>query len=357
MNQEILFNFPQLGWILLLLIPYFLGQLALSLYRKKQLSSFASSSLTSHLLVKRSSLFSYTKVIGWGVIWILICIAFMQPYGNIRYPSLQPSQSQIIPHEVIFLVDTSASMRVTDTERGKTRLEEAQEIMENLLRQLRGQTISVYAFTSELSLVVPPTLDYIFARLSIHDLQIDQGDVGGTRFEPILKDLQRQAFPVPSEKRISIVMLSDGGDTQLESLKEDALKKEEEAILNAISDPEQFHLKLFTIGMGSLKGQPIPDVTLEGKPVLSKLEPTILKLLAKQERGKFYMAEQWNISDLTDELLAQMKNNSPISLGNEKNVNVLNHENWITDLYYQIPLGLAILFYFLNLLLPDVRRL
>ena len=32
----------------------------------------------------------------------------------------------------------------------------------------------------------------------------------------------------------------------------------------------------------------------DGKPVLSQLEPDILKQLAAQERGQYYMAGEWN---------------------------------------------------------------
>ena len=365
MGREILFNLPQVAWLILLLIPFFLAQFALSHYRKKMQSTYTTPSLLPRLLTARSPLLRVTKNVGWGVIWALACLALMEPFGNIRYSSLSsrsPSAAQprSVPHEVIFLVDTSASMRVPDGYNGQSRLDTAKAIMEDILRQLHGQTVSLYAFTSELSAVVPATLDYIFTRLMINDLHIDQGDVGGTCFASVLTALKQQAFPEPALKRYTIFMLTDGGDTQLEALTGSAKEQEKEAILNALPDPQQFHIKLFTIGLGSLTAQPIPNVTSDGKPVLSKLEPDILQSLAEHERGKYYMAEKWTSWNLAQEIVAQMNENDFSDLKGahaERKVAAINKEDVIVDLYYQIPLGLVLLFYFLNLLLPDVRRL
>lgn len=364
-GHEVLFNLPQVAWLILLLIPFFFGQFALSRYRRKMQSAYAVTPLLPQLLIARSPVLRYTKNVGWGIVWTLACLALMEPFGNIRYSSLSshyPSitQPRVIPHEVIFLVDTSASMRVPDGYNGQSRLDTAKSIMEDILSQFHGQTASLYAFTSELSAVVPPTLDYIFMRLMINDLNIDQGGIGGTRFAPILAALKQQAFPEPSLKRYTIFMLTDGGDTQLETLTGAVQEQEKEAILNALPDPEQFHIKLFTIGLGSIKAQPIPNVIFDGKPVFSKLESDILQSLAEHEKGKYYMAAKWNSWELAQELVAQMNENNLSKLGEmhtERKVAAVNKEDIIVDLYYQIPLGLVLLFYFLNLLLPDVRRL
>ncbi len=366
-ESEILFNLPQAGLLILLLIPILLAQLALTHYRKKQQQGYASPTLLSRLIIPRSPGLRHTKNVGWALIWILTCLALMEPFGNIRYSSLSahsPSPSNAQPHlalhEVILLVDISASMRVPDGPDGQTRLEAAKGIMQDLIRLLRGQTVSLYAFTSELSAVVPPTLDYLFTRLAIKDLHIDQGDVGGTRFAPVLAALKKQAFPDPSSKSYTIMMLTDGGDTQLETLKGAAREQETQSILSAISDPQQLHLHLFTIGLGSLNPQVIPQVTFEGKPVLSKLEPDILQQLAARERGKYYQAEDWTSWNLAQELMIQIvKDNLIESQGAqaERKVAPIKKEDIIVDLYYQIPLGLALLFYLLYLLLPDVRRM
>jgi Ca-activated chloride channel family protein len=368
-GRDLLFNCPQAGFLLLLLLPLLYGQFALSRYRRRQQYTYASPALLSRLLIPRSPMLTYTKIIGWTLIWILICLALMDPLGNIRYSPLggapassisSPTKPHNVPHEIIFLVDTSASMRVPDGTDGETRLEEAKAIMEDVIRQLRGQTVSLYAFTSELSAVVPATVDYLFVRLSIKELHINEGDVGGTRFAPVLTALKQQAFPEPSPKHYTVIMLTDGGDTQLEALKGKAKEQERQAILDAIPNPQQLHLRLLTVGLGSPKPQPIPHVTFEGKPVLSKLEPDILKQLAEHERGEYGMAQEWTTWDLSQKIISQIAENELVEQSDaqgERQVAGIKKEDVLVDLYYQIPLGLALLFYFLNFLLPDVRHL
>ena len=63
---------------------------------------------------------------------------------------------------------------------------------------------------------------------------------------------------------------------------------------------------------------------------------------------------------MAQELISQMGEDDFIEQQEsqkEREVAAVNKEDILVDLYYQIPLGLALLFYFLNVLLPDVRRL
>lgn len=366
-GRDITFDWPHGGLLLFMLLPIAIGALSLARYRRHQQDAYAPSPVLSQLLVPRSPLLQQAKIFGWIAIWTLCCFALMGPFGNIRYPSLHSSSAasadarpHYIPHEVIFLVDTSASMGVPDGAEGETRLDQAKGIMEDIIRQLKGQTISLYAFTSELSALVPPTVDYLFVRLSIKELHLDEGDVGGTLFAPVLTALKQQAFPEPSPKRYTLIMLTDGGDTQLESLQGEALEKEKQSILTAISNPQQLHLRLFTIGLGSSQPQTIPHVSSNGQPVLSQQEPEILKQLAAAERGKYYNAQEETSWDLSQDIIAQM-GNDPLTTQQdyqgERQVAKVKREDIIVDLYYQIPLGLALVFYLMNLLLPDVRRL
>ena len=360
MDREISFQFPYFAWLILLLIPFGLGQVALGRYRSRILSLYTSSSLLSQLMIERSPLFNLTKNITWGGIWILGCLALMGPFGNIRYVPVSPEYSHenqvaVTPHEVVFLVDTSASMRVKDGYQGESRLESSKSIMEDLLQQLHGEFLSVYAFTSELTSVVPPTLDYVFARMAIYDLQIDQGDVGGTRFTSTLSALKEDALSNSTGKQYTILLFSDGGDTQLEIPSE--REKEKEKILSELSSLEGLKLRLFTIGVGGKKGEPIPGVLFNGKPVISKVDPDILQLLASEEGGEYYSTEKLSFRDLSKELMQQINKGfggqvNDLSKAMSKN----KDKEVITDLYYQVPLGIALLFYFFNLLLPDVRR-
>jgi Ca-activated chloride channel family protein len=365
-NSDIIFEYPYSSLLLLLLIPLLFGFIGLHFHRKKQSEEFSSTETLKQLLTPRSPLLTYTKWCVWVIIWTLCCIALMSPIGNLRYrPLANPAVKALakphyLPHEVLFVVDTSASMGVTDGYDSTTRLNEAKSIMTDIISQLKGQTASLYAFTSSLSQLAPPTVDYLFLRLMIRELHLDEGDVGGTSFAAALESLSEGAFQKPSLKHYSVIFLSDGGDNQLDLLQGREREEEVKRIINAIPDPAQFNIRFYTVGIGSSKRQQIPHVTNEeGKPVESALEPEILEQLAKRNRGKYYQADQWSSWSLSREIASQIGQDPLISAQDgrpARQVTSIKQEDLIFDLYYQIPLGMALLFFFLNLLLPDVRR-
>lgn len=360
-GENIEFQFPNAGYLIILLIPLLIGQFALISHRKKQQCLYGEPHLLPYLLRPRSRLVRDTKICGWILIWILICAALMSPFGNSRYSAAAglhhlDMQQQTMQTEVIFLVDTSASMGVPDGYDGQTRLESAKILMEEVLRQLKGQTVAVYAFTSELTSLVPPTLDYIFTRISIRDLHIDEGDSGGVQFASVLSSLKERAFPYPSSKQYVVLLMTDGGDTNLEKLTGEENKQERIRILQAISDSKELHLRLLTIGFGSLNAQTIPRVTYQGQSVTSKLEPVLLEMLAEKGRGKYFQADKWNAWPLSKALIEEInldsgKNNK--LEGSARKFVEANGSDLIVDLYYQIPLGLALFFYMIYFLLPD----
>lgn len=358
--SDLYFYFPQAGWLLLLLLPLLYGQLALERYRTKQKQAYAVSPVLSRLLIPRSFLLTQLTNLGWLLIWMGGSLALMAPFGNIHYSPAAVKSSSLSspPHEVLFLVDTSASMRVPDGYQGQSRLDQAKQIMEDLVLQLRGQLGALDAFTTELTPVVPPTLDYLFLRLAIKDLAINTGDIGGTRLAPVLTTLREQMFATSSAKYYTVLLFSDGGDTALEQLQGEAKEREREAILNALPNANRAHFRLFSIGLGTLKAQPIPHVTFEGRTVSSALEPDILKQLAQKAEGTYYQAQDWNSWDLAQELMRQVNNASLSSIENweeERKIAPVKPDEVLTDLYYQIPLGIALIFYLINLWLSDAK--
>jgi Ca-activated chloride channel family protein len=364
--RDFTFYHPEMAWTLLVLIPLLLLQIYLISYRKKQIHAFSDPTLQPLLLIHRSQAVTLLKLMGWCLIGTLTCLALMDPIGNLRYrniPSNGPLQESTTdlkyrPQEVVFLVDTSASMSVKDGPSDETRLNLAKEIMENMLRQLKGPTVSLYSMTSILTPIVPATMDYLFVRLMIKGLHFDEGDVGGTLYQPVLTELFKKALP-NTNKIYSLIILSDGGDTSIEALQGDAQKNALTQILNTLPGAKDLNLRVFTIGIGSATPQPIPRVTKDGKAVQSALEPKLLKLLAKKGQGEYFQASEetpWNLAQQIVEQITQdppFIQNQAVSI---RKVVVPKPDDLIYDLYFQIPLGIAILLLLGILILPDTGR-
>ncbi len=368
--RDIILGFPQAAYLLILLIPALVLQVSLFLYRRKQLSSFAYKAILPKLLTPRSHLFTICKIAASMLILVLICLSLMDPQGNLHYlPSSAASkESQPLnfakryrPHEVVLLIDTSASMSVIDTPQGQTRLDQAKDIMDGVVANLSGQTVSLYTFTSVLTPLVPQTNDYLFTRLMIRGLTINQGDIGGTNFTKSLTQLKEKIFSSPEQKLYTLILFSDGGDQEVELTQGAAKKKVIAHILNILPNPNDFHFRLYTVGVGSETPSVVPHVAYEGKPVYSKIEPLLLEQLAKRNNGIYYSAHLWTDWELAQELKKQIidmtlaQQTEPVD-SLERKVSTAKQEDMLSDLYYQIPLGLAIILLLTYLILPDVRR-
>ncbi|MCE2982771.1 MAG: VWA domain-containing protein [Parachlamydia sp.] len=362
--RDITFNHPGALSLLLILIPLLLLQASLLIYRNKRLSAFVAKRLMPLLLVPR--LYSYWKMALSACLWTFLCIALMDPIGNIHY-AFANSPTEIkphdfsrrsLPHEVVFLVDTSASMGVKDGEEGESRLRTAQEIMEEVISLLKGELASLYSFTSVLTPLVPPTYDYLFTRLIIKSLSINHGDVGGTHFQKILTDLKEKLFVQPQQKTTTLVLLSDGGDQVIEKTEGAARQEAMNNILASLPSPETFHFRLLTIGVGKEMASMIPHVKHEGEPVYSKLEPAILEALASRFNGTYYPAADWRTYELAHALadeIGAVATEPTQSL--QRTVFQPKSQEILYDLYYQIPLGISLLIFLAYLLLPEARKL
>ncbi len=341
----------------LLLFPYALGQWLLWRHRKKMQKIYTSERLLPLLLVERWAPLDLSKSIGWAFVWLLLSAALMGPYGNLRYaPSLKESQPFFF-REVVFVVDTSASMRTEDVDGKKNRLNKAQELIQEMLDQLHGEEVALFAFTSELTLLVPLTLDYIFTRMAILDLRIDEGDVGGTNLEAAIAGLKREISSEQEPKDKVVILLSDGGDTVLEGSSDDQKAVQAARIKEAVGDLKKSGAQIFTIGIGGDLPKEIPYVLQNGKPVSSKLFSEPLEQIAVEGGGLYYKASDWNAIDLSQEIkrqIDQLPSFSQAETSGEKKGRA--EETRLVDPYYQAPLGLALLFCFLIFLLPDVRQ-
>lgn len=369
MNQvrDFTFYHPYAALFLLFIIPILCMQFYLYRYRLQKIQSFADPTLLKTLLIGRSRLYTLCKTLGWSLLWIFACLALMDPIGNLRYRRLASAQPQeetvstprFRPHEVIFLVDTSASMSVPDGPLGQTRLDHAKEIMDDVVRQLKGPTVALEALTSVLTPIVPPTLDYLFVRIMIRSLHYDEGAVGGTLFKPVLTTFVKDNLSAPSDKLYSVVILSDGGDNTMEGLTGEERTKTMNEMANLFPNPEEYHLRVFTVGLGSATPQKIPNTTYEGKEVTSALQADLLQAIANRNRGQYFNGQDeisWNLSQALVEKIEQDPPLEQKGEQTERKVVAANPEDIIYDLYFQIPLGIAIVTLLMILILPDVRK-
>lgn len=341
---------------------------ALFLYRARVLSQIASEELLGTLLVSRARQLFWLKTAGFCLTWICATLALMQPLGNGHYPpELQKPKTPALKneeaavrrktHDVIFLIDTSLSMAATDTRTGVPRLDYAKEIADKILSRLKGENAALYAFTSTVTRLSPLTMDYLFVRLMLREMHYNEGDTAGSDLWEALKRMRNDYLGQATPELKTLILLSDGGDNQLEDLSGEAKTRYMEGLLRFFEDASQHQLRVYTIGLGSLKGAVIPGVEQEGKPVSSILEETLLQKLSQIGQGKFYLANSWGVESLAEDLIAEIDRQQRLAENDGGSIKASpKGEDLIYDLFFQVPLAGCLLFLAFALFFPDTHR-
>lgn len=341
MPKDLFFLFSKASFLLFFLIFFIVGYLFLFFFRKKKQKAFASSETLFKLLLPRSFLLDILKISAFCIAWACLVIALMGPVGNLRFSSSQ-TQKRALSQELILLIDTSASMGVKDAREQESRLENGKAILQDIVAQSQGINTSLYAFTSALTQLVPPTLDSIFLRFAIQDIQLNEGDVQGTDLKNVLENLYSKIKEGSSQKQYIVLLLSDGGEGDLS--------------LNRVLDVPGIYLS--TVGIGSLKPQIIPHVLHQGEPVYSQLNQRSLESLAKEGKGQFYEANRWSSWNLAKAFLEETNQLAEQSAPSLKDKYLVDWKDPFLsyDLFYQYPLTAALLFYAIFLWIPERRK-
>lgn len=343
---DLSYDNPWAVWILFAVLLVLFLTAIIFRYRKRMHSAF-----NPERLLPRSRTLFWGKGIAFALAWIFATLALMGPKGNGHYPeegtsSKKEQQEGVVKrkaHDVVIAIDASASMGIKDSRNGMSRLDYAKQIADQLISRLQGDSVALYAFTYEPALLSPATLDTLYVRLLLRSLRINEGDTAGTSLTHMLEAFQKKFLARPSQKLITFVLLSDGEDNQLKSVND---------LQQYIQGPSLLQTQMFTIGMGSEEGGQVPDFSAQ-----SRLVPLPLQFIAQVGRGNYFEANRFTPIALIDALLEEMDKVNPFVQPGEIPASFLTGEdNLIYDLYFQIPLAIALVFLAFYLLGPNTWK-
>ncbi len=380
------FAFPEASYLFIALFVILALFLSLQAFRKKQREKFADAQSLTILLSKQPRWKNLTHCFLLLFIWSCACLALMQPRANPRFlPQGDDESSSLIlnelvtesdeekeslvkrfqAHDVIFLVDTSASMDVRDMRNGGSRLDYAKEIIDETTSLLKGPTVSLFAFTSQLTPLVPSTSDYLFLRMLLRRMNINEGDVAGTDLVEALESLKRQykKFNKNSQRK-TLILLTDGGDTRIERLNGAEREQEIRTLLSRLGNVDEAQLQVFTVGLGTKEGALIPNLTFNGEAISSTLDESLLKQLSDKGKGDYYFANAYSTLAIAQDLSKKIHANrvmeeEKVTLDQVEVERLVLDEHSpepIYDLYYQMPLFLALVALAIDSLYLSPRR-
>ncbi len=218
-----------------------------------------------------------------SVFFILFALARLQ-FGT---KMIKAKRSGI---DVIIALDVSLSMQTEDMI--PNRLEVAKREISKFSGMLMGDRLGLVVFSGNSFMQCPLTLDYGAFKMFLDVLDINTVPVPGTAIGKAISTAT-EAFSQKERKHKVLILFTDGEDHE-----SNAIEKAEEAAKQGI--------KIYTIGIGSSKGDPIPmkdehgkiagyKKDREGNVVMSRLDETTLKKIALITGGKYYHATHQEI--------------------------------------------------------------
>jgi Ca-activated chloride channel family protein len=188
--------------------------------------------------------------------------------------------------DLMIAIDVSASMNAQDIQ--PSRLDKARHAIGTMLDKLQGDRVGIIAFAGTAFVQCPLTLDYGAAKMFLEYLEPGMIPEPGTNLVAAIESAMK-SFSATERKFKVLVLITDGEVTN----DEDPLKMAEAA--------EREGVVIYTVGIGSPQGVPIPEYNergvqtgfkkdRNGEVVVTKLDEVTLEKIALQTGGKYYRA-------------------------------------------------------------------
>ncbi len=201
--------------------------------------------------------------------------------------------------DLIVALDVSNSMLAQDMK--PNRMEKAKQELRSIIDRLQGDRIGLIAFAGQAFVQCPLTLDYGAARLLLTAMDNTSVSVQGTSIGAAIEEAE-MAFDQKEKMHRVLVLLTDGED-----LAGGAAQAAELARSSGI--------KIYTVGIGSPDGEPIPMLDRngnrvgfkkdeEGQVIVSKLDEETLQKISLATGGKYFNASagEMELDKIFDEI-------------------------------------------------------
>lgn len=270
-------QFAQIEYLLLILVIPFLF-LFHALYRRarrKRIAKFGDPLLVNKLMPGAS------RSRGWIKLTLISFALFFFALGLSR-PQLGAKLKEVETKgvEIILALDVSNSMLAEDY--SPNRLERAKLAISRLVDKLKEDRIGLIVFAGKAFVQLPITADYISAKIFLNSISTSSVPVQGTAIGEAINTAIK-SFSLESKNSRAIVVITDGEN------------HEDDAVAAAKSSLE-LGIPVFTIGIGTDAGKPIPIGNGEllkdkdGNIVVTKLDEKTLSEVAKAGGGSYLRA-------------------------------------------------------------------
>lgn len=318
---------PKYLWLLLALPVVPMVYALLVKMRSRALARFGEPEMVKALMPSYSAAKGWVKAVFLALALACLGLALARPQIGAKL-----SQRKTRGAEVMIALDVSNSMLAEDY--SPNRLERAKLAIGRIVDKLQDDRIGLIIFAGRSFVQLPITTDYVSAKMFLSNISTSSVPVQGTDIGEAIRTAIR-SFSAESEKSRAVIVITDGED-------------HEAAAVEAASQAAQMSVKVYTIGVGSPQGQPIPFEggllkDKDGNIVVTKLDESMLKEIAAAGGGAYVRAgnEEFGLTPI----LADIKR-----MEEEEFSSVVFEEY---DEQYMSFLVLALLFFLLEMIIGE----
>jgi Ca-activated chloride channel family protein len=276
MNFENTYLLFSLLIIPLLVFIYILNRI----WRKKALAKYGDLDVVNQLIDDKSLNRPVFKFIAMMLALCFMIIGMANPRTGSK---LEKSKHKGI--DVMIAIDISNSMLSNDIK--PSRLERSKMAISKLVDKLEDDQIGLVVFAGQAQSILPITPDFSAAKMFVNDVSTDMLSTQGTAIGAAI-DLCASSTDKKSKNKKAIIVISDGEN------------HEDDAVLAAENAAKQGVI-VYTIGMGSADGGPIPingnnglqseyKKDKDGNTVVTKLNEQMLEQIAAAGKGIYVRA-------------------------------------------------------------------
>lgn len=324
---------PMFLWGLLTL-PLFALLFVYAYHRRKKLAArFVSLSMLPKLSTSVSPWRRLAKVL-----LLLLAIAFL--FVALARPQWGRKMEHIERRglDLVLLQDISLSMLAEDIK--PNRLTRSRHEISAFLESLSGDRVGLVAFSGEAQVMVPLTLDYGTVQMMLRELNPGWLMPGTNLENAIRKGMSLYRNAGTGGQYSVMILMSDG-----EGL--------EAAAVNAAKEAAEMGIRIYTIGIGSREGVPIPVPSrngevaykkdVQGNIVTTRLEDGTLQEIASVTGGLYFYASpgEFQLQKVLTEIASLEKKE-------QASDRMENYQD-----RYQIFLGLAALLFLIEALVSE----
>lgn len=322
-------HFAQAQYLLfLILVPFFfIIQAVVLKIRKRRVRKFGDEALVSRLMPSYSEGKTWIRLLLFSIGFIFFIIGLSRPQIGARLKEHETKGA-----EIMIVLDVSNSMLAEDY--SPNRLERAKLAISRLVDKLRDERIGLIVFAGNSFVQLPITTDYVSAKMFLNSISTESVPVQGTAIGDAINTAMR-SFSAQSEKSRAIIVITDG-------------ENHEDDPVAAAAQAAEMGVRVFTIGVGSPEGKPIPmDGELltdkNGDIVVTRLDETVLQDVARAGNGVYVRAGTSEFG--LNPLIAEIK-----KMEDEKYSSVVFEEY---DEQFMNFFAIALIFFVLEMLVGD----